>query len=60
MTRTGIIRLAYSNQVEARPFSIFTKIESEQKDNEAWAGRADAWGKKNFNEYGYQLKETEE
>jgi hypothetical protein len=59
MTRRGIIRLAYSNQVEARPFSRFTRVESEQKANEAWAERADSWGEKNFNEYGYQISQLD-
>jgi len=58
MTRIGAIRSAYADLVEARPFTRFTKVPSEQEANDAWAGRADAWGEKTFDQYGNQTKQS--
>ncbi|WP_156666087.1 hypothetical protein [Rhodococcus sp. HS-D2] len=52
MTLQGIIVKKYSEIVELRPFSLFTRVDEEQSANAQWKLRALEWGAMHIDEYG--------
>lgn len=45
MTRIGVIRQKYGQEVRPQPFSLFTRDPKEQAANDQWRKEAEEWAK---------------